>query len=520
MLDVPHDWSVEPLPGHPESTGAAALWTENVVPHRLGPFDADRSEGQTATGFVVGGTGWYRKHFSAEAVPADRVVEVRFDGVYMNADVWLNGEQVGTHPYGYTGFTVDLTPHLLRQENVLAVRVRNEGKNSRWYSGSGIYRHVWLVVTRPVRVATWGLAVHSENVSARNASARVVTTVENRGRAGQPVTVRLVVRDSAGTIVGRQEQPGTAPAAGRIDIESTVVVADPRLWSTASPSLYRAEVDVVAAGAVVDQAAATFGLRTIEVDAARGLRINGEAVSLRGGCLHHDNGVLGAAAIDRAEERRVELMKANGFNAIRTSHNPPSPAFLEACDRLGVLVIDEAFDCWHEGNKNPDDYHKYFDDWWQRDLDAMILRDRNHPSVIFWSIGNEIHERAEPAGVALAERLVAEIKRLDRSRPVTMAVCEFWDYPNRTWVQTDPAFLHLDVGGYNYQWKQYAPDHERFSQRVMMGTESYPLEAYDNWEAVETHSWVLGDFVWTGMDYLGETGIAHSHLDKESAYEL
>jgi beta-galactosidase len=285
----------------------------------------------------------------------------------------------------------------------------------------------------------------------------------------------------------------------------------PKLWSQENPSLYRAEVEVFLRGEIVDHSSTTFGIRKIEVDAEGGLRLNGEAVKLKGGCMHHDNGVLGAATIDRAEERRVQLLKANGYNAIRTSHNPPSPALLDACDHLGMLVIDEAFDMWEQPN-NPQDYHRFFDDWWQRDISSMVRRDRNHPSVIFWSIGNEIPERAEPKGVEIAGWLVSEVKRHDSTRPVTMAVCEFWNVPGATWSQTDPAFVHLDVGGYNYQWKQYESDHQRLPQRVMMGTESFPSEAFENWQLVEKHSYVLGDFVWTAMDYLGEVGIGHSML--------
>jgi len=238
-------------------------------------------------------------------------------------------------------------------------------------------------------------------------------------------------------------------------------------------------------------------------------------VKLKGGCLHHDNGPLGSATIDRAEERRVELMKAYGFNAIRTSHNPPSPAFLDACDRYGVLVMDEAFDCWAQG-KNSDDYHLYFKDWWQRDLESMIRRDRNHPSVILWSVGNEIPERADASGVAICEQMIPVIRQLDPTRPITEAICEFWDHPGRKWTNTAPGFAPLDVGGYNYQWRQYVPDHEAFSGRIMVGTESFPNDVFDNWQAVLAHPWVIGDFVWTGWDYLGETAIGHAVLDNEN----
>jgi beta-galactosidase len=245
-----------------------------------------------------------------------------------------------------------------------------------------------------------------------------------------------------------------------------------------------------------------------------GFELNGEVVKLRGGCMHHDNGPLGSATIDRAEERRVQLMKAYGFNAIRTSHNPPSPQFLDACDRCGVLVMDEAFDCWEEG-KNPDDYGKYFDDWWRRDLDSMILRDRNHPSVIMWSIGNEIPQRASERGYVIARQLSDEVRRMDSTRPVTEAVCALWD--GRPWSATATAFTFLDVGGYNYEWRQYVPDHNKFPSRIMVGTESFPNELFENWQSVLKNPWVIGDFVWTAWDYLGETGIGNAVLDNEKS---
>jgi beta-galactosidase len=515
-LDIPHDWSIEDLPPRTETTGEAALWAPGNVPRRVGPFDADASPGKTATGFVLGGTGWYRKRFPASAVPTGMRAKVLFEGVYMDADVWLNGRHLGSHPYGYTSFAFDLTAHLRRDGgNVLAVRVRNEGKNSRWYSGSGIYRHVWLTVTGDVRVPLWGVHVSTPEVKTSAATVRVATRVENRGGTPRDVTVRVRLLGPGGVQAAAGEAVQPVPAGGDAENVQTFSLRSPSLWSTESPELYRAEVELLAGRAKADAVSVAFGVRRIEVDAGRGLRVNGRPVKLKGACLHHDNGVLGAAAIDRAEERRVGVMKANGFNAIRCSHNPPSPAFLDACDRLGVLVIDEAFDMWH-APKNPEDYHLFFDDWWRRDVEGMVLRDRNHPSIIMWSIGNEIHERAEPEGVEIAAWLVDAIKRLDASRPVTAAICSFSDYPgkNRSWAETDPAFTHLDVGGYNYAWQEYEKDHARHPSRVMLGTESFPGEAFENWRQVEAHLYVIGDFVWAGMDYLGETGIGHTGLEK------
>ena len=502
-LRLPHDWSVEPLPPRPvEETGEGSLWTSGAQqPSRLGPFDTEQSAGGRDTGWFVGGTGWYRKHFSFGKVPAEGRVEIRFDGVYMNASVWLNGHLLGDHPYGYTTFTFDLTPHLRDGDNVIAVRVRNEGRNSRWYSGSGIYRHVWLTVSAGLRVPDFGLYITTPDAT----TARAAITVENLG-AAREVTVRSRVLDAGGKVVAQSESTQSIDGAAQVSQE--VKIAGAKLWSPAAPNLYRWEVALVAGGKTVDRAAAsTFGIRTIEVDAERGLRINGESVKLRGGCMHHDNGLLGACTIDRAEERRIELMKSAGFNAIRTSHNPPSPAFLDACDRLGMLVLDEAFDHW-EKEKNPQDYHLYFDDWWQRDVDAMVLRDRNHPSVILWSIGNEIPERNDPRGVEIAKQLVARIKANDTTRPVTAAI-------NGTFQASeslDKAFQHLDVGGYNYLWGFYEADHQRHPQRIILGTESFPQHAFKSWKPVEDHPYVIGDFVWTGMDHLGESSIGNAQL--------
>ncbi len=513
LLDLPHDWSVEDLAPLPESTGEGSIWGETDVPYRIGPFDRYLSEGKRDTGWFVGGTGWYRKRFAANAGDGAQV-EILFDGVYMNSDVWLNGQHLGNHPYGYTTFAYDLTPYLHGEgENVLAVRVRNEGQNSRWYSGSGIYRHVWLNVTREVRVPLWGVYVTTPAVSKEDATVKVEVKTENRGKSASEVAVRVRLRGPNNVPAGNHETTQVVEAGRSAQVEQEFAIKGPQLWSTATPLLYRAEVELLVGGRTVDRTATSFGIRKIEVDAERGLRINGEATKLRGGCMHHDNGLLGAAAIDRADERRVELMKANGFNAIRCSHNPPSPAFLDACDRLGVLVIDEAFDQW-EIQKNPQDYHLYFKDWWQRDVDAIVLRDRNHPSVIFWSIANEVPERADPPGVAIAKQLVAEVKRLDPTRPVTAAIPFFFESGGRRpWAESDPAFQYLDVGGYNYQWQEYERDHARVPNRVMMGTESFPLHAFENWQRVERNSYVIGDFVWTGMDYLGESGIGNAQLN-------
>lgn len=511
-LDVPHDWSIEDLPAAEDAAASPALWTDGTNPARVGPFDVYASEGQISTGWTVGGIGWYRKIFQSPQVAPGGKVELRFEGVYMNSDVWFNGAKLGTHPYGYTPFTYDVTKLLKPGPNTLAVKVNNVGRNSRWYSGSGIFRKVWLTVTGEVRVAENGIWVTTPDVSKSAAKVRVETTVENGGSAAKRVNVRVRLLDAEGAQAGEGRATATVNAGERSTATCEIKVTTPHLWSPNDPKLYRAAVSLEADQKAADSPEATFGIRKVEIDAANGLRINGEPFKMRGGCVHHDNGPLGSACIPRAEERRVETLKASGYNAIRTSHNPPSRDFLDACDRLGMMVIDEAFDCWESGNKNPDDYHVYFKEWWKRDLESMILRDRNHPSVILWSIGNEINERAEPHGVEIGAALRDAAHKLDPTRLVTAAICHAWDHPGATWKDMQPAFTYLDVGGYNYQWQQYAPDHAANPQRVMVGTESFPKEAWQNWDAVTKNSFVLGDFVWTAIDYLGESGIGHSSI--------
>jgi beta-galactosidase len=307
----------------------------------------------------------------------------------------------------------------------------------------------------------------------------------------------------------------TAPLApGSTHVYTQALAVDqPQLWSSETPFLYWLETVVMAGDLIVDTATTPFGIRSLHFDAQTGFLLNGQPVLLKGGCVHHDNGVMGAAAYSRSEERKVEVLKASGFNAIRCAHNPPSPAFLDACDRLGMLVIDEAFDCWRVG-KNPGDYHASFDDWWQRDLDSMLYRDRNHPSVIMWSIGNEVHERAGASnGVALAKMLADHVRAVDPTRPVTSAINGGHDaWP---WEQTDGVFAALDVGGYNYQQRQYRLDHERCPERVMYGSESVAKEAFEHWMDVLDLPHVIGDFVWTSLDYLGEAGIGRVFFEDE-----
>ncbi len=498
-IDLPHDWSILDLPGE-NNEG------------QIGPFSIN-SEGKKATGYVVGGTGWYRKHFTLNKEDEGKIIKILFDGVYMNADFWINGKRLGNHPYGYTAFSYDLTNYLnpAGKENVLAVQVKNNGRNSRWYSGSGIYRHVWLIKKQTVHIPINGVFITTENVSDNTAKVKIESVLENRSAVNSEVKLSIKIVGPDGKVSESLETPIKIIEGGKSEFDQTITVTQPELWSIENPNLYVANIEVIANGKVTDVVSVSFGIRTIHFDAKTGFLLNGKAVLLKGGCLHNDNGFLGSATIDRAEERKVELMKAYGYNAIRTSHNPPSKQFLDACDRHGVLVIDEAFDMW-EKEKNPEDYHLYFKDWWQKDLESIILRDRNHPSIIFWSIGNEIPERADSLGFEIRKRLVAEVKRLDQTRPVTEGICEFWDRPGVKWDILAPSFSDLDVGGYNYRRDKYESDHALFPERIMMGTESFSKESYDYWQQVKKNSWVIGDFVWTAMDYLGEAKVGYSQL--------
>lgn len=515
VVDVPHDWSIEDVPGAGE--GDEAVWSAGTDPVRIGPFDMYVSEGQTATGWTVGGVSWYRKTFLRPAQSSrSGKVELRFEGVYMNSDVWLNGAHLGNHPYGYTEFAYDLTPHLKDGENTVAVRVDNTGRNSRWYSGSGIFRKVWLSVAGELRIPAHGVYVTTTEATPDAALVNVEVTVENGGAAGRNVIVRARLRDPEGAVAAESQQSMTLSAAANAKALLALNLRNPRLWSPNAPNLYRAEATIEADGKIADSAALMVGVRKLEIDSVHGLRINGETYKLRGGCVHHDNGPLGSACIPRAEERRVEILKANGYNAIRTSHNPPSCNFLDACDRLGMMVVDEAFDCW-EVAKNPQDYHLYFKEWRQRDLESMILRDRNHPCVVLWSIGNEVPERATAEGIAIGKALAAYVHKLDPTRKVTAAITAPYDHPGQTWQDMQPAFTYLDVGGYNYQWKDYENDHAKYPERVMFGSESYPSAAAQNWEVIEKSSWVIGDFVWTAMDYIGEAGVGRTSAQSAQA---
>ena len=448
--------------------------TINVnLPHDWDIYEAsDPATGATKEGggWYPGGKGEYRKTFKT---PNAEIVRLHFEGVYQKAEVFVNGQKAGQHAYGYTPFTVDVTPYLYRDKrlNVVVVKVNNsEQPNCRWYSGSGIYRHVWLQTKGQQYIDEQSLIVTTPDIHTVNIKAEVV------------------MKDGS-----------------RKPIVKTLHVEKPHLWTPDDPYLYHTTIE--AEGAVLP---VTYGIRTIEYSAEKGFLLNGKPLLINGACLHHDDGVLGAMAFDAAEFRKVKLMKEAGFNLIRTAHNPTTRAFLDACDSLGMLVIGEAFDGWRTA-KNPYDYSTLIDSCYREDIQAMVQRDRNHPSIICWSIGNEVIERKDIRVVTTARHLKQAISDMDNTRPVTEALCS-WD---EDWEIYDPHFEVLDIGGYNYMIHKHASDHQRNPNRVMWQTESYPRDAFKNWELIQEYPYVIGDIVWTGLDYLGESGIGRYYYEGE-----
>ncbi|WP_258104237.1 sugar-binding domain-containing protein [Marinoscillum sp. MHG1-6] len=487
-LNLPHDWSIE------------------------GKIAADNSMGNDG-GYFPAGIGWYRKTFVVPNESEGDLISIYFEGVYMNSEVFINGLSLGIHPYGYTSFSYDLTPYInYGGENVIAVRVDNsEQKNSRWYSGSGIYRHVWLQVTDPVHLAQWGVTITTPEVSPDRASVAISSLIKNETKKQGKLTVETILYGDSGIQVGTGKSTIKIAANTEIEVAQSITIEDPKLWSPEAPNLYTARVHILnKKGDLIDESIETFGVRSIKISAEEGFVLNGKSIILNGGCVHHDNGCLGAAAYDRAEERKVELLKAAGYNAVRTAHNPPSEAFLDFCDRLGLLVVDESFDGWRE-SKTTHDYSKYFDEWWKKDVQSMVLRDRNHPSIIMWSVGNEIIERLKPEAVETMTKLKKAVYECDTTRAVTSAMTSW----NQGWDVFDPLMDAHDVCGYNYMLHEAEKDHERDPDRIIFQSESYPKDAFWVWDMSQKHKYVIGDFVWTAIDYLGESGIGRYHYSWE-----
>ena len=513
-LNLPHDWSIE------------------------GEFDKDAPT-KGSGGYLPTGVGWYRNHFAVPAIQKEQRFWIEFDGVYMNSDVWINGHYLGKHPYGYTSFYYDLTPFITKGENTLAVRVDNSIQpNSRWYSGSGIYRHVWLNIAGPVHIAQWGTSIATPSVDSTSATIVVRTTIENNLPVTRDIVLRSVIRDETGKERATIDTPVSVSVSGKTDLQQILTITSPLLWSIETPSLYSLHSSLLAGTKVIDNLVSPFGIRKIEYDKDKGFLLNGKRVKMNGVCLHHDAGCLGAAVPERAWQRRLQVLKDMGCNAIRTSHNPPAPEFLDLCDAMGFLVMDEAFDEWEDAKGQVQyGYHKYFGECWQSDLISMIHRDRNHPSVVLWSAGNEINEQKTDRGQEVLRMLIDTFHKEDPTRPVTVA--------NDKIVADDgPAklpFLEMqDIVGYNYvdRWHErrelyYSIDRHDHPDWKMIGTENVSIpsirgqyllpsdktaarpgrsldyrvsmiRAEQLWRVTSSYDYVIGDFMWTGIDYLGE----------------
>ncbi len=509
-LDLPHDWSIEGTYSKDEPTGGSG-------------------------GYLPTGIGWYRHHFQVSKNDLSKNISVEFDGVYMNSDVWINGHHLGNYPYGYSSFYYDLTPYLSVGQNIIAVRVDNSLQpNTRWYTGSGIYRHVWLVKTNPLHISHWGVYVTTPEVSKDSAKVSVNTLIESPTQNKNDLILKAALTDNNGKEIAKVETPISIKHGEKKTVNQELKIVSPKLWSIESPTLYKLHTVIVEGKKNIDEVVTTVGIRSIVYDVDKGFLLNGEHVKMNGVCLHHDGGSVGAAVPEKVWERRLKILKEMGCNAIRTSHNPPAPEFLDLCDQMGFLVMDEPFDEWKYG-KRKYGYHDYFDEWWKKDLTSMIHRDRNHPSIVLWSAGNEIPEQKSENGAAILKSLVDVYHLEDPTRPVTLAC----DNIAADGGATTLDFLKgLDIVGYNYvdRWHErrelmYSIDRHDHPDWKMIGTESIsnsggirggyslgdnPSEVKPNynfrmidaeqlWKFVSIHDYVIGDFMWTGIDYLGES---------------
>ncbi len=509
MVDLPHDWSIEGIVSENEPAGGSG-------------------------GYYPTGIGWYRKHFSVTKDDLNKNNLILFEGVYMNSDVWLNGQHLGNWPYGYNSFYYNINSFLKAGENILAVRVDNSKQpNSRWYSGSGIYRHVWMVRTGNLHIAPWGVYVTTPEITDQNAKVKADIRFENKLTKGTTASLILKIADEKGNQAGSGESSFQVQPGKEQSVSVNIEVTSPKLWSLESPVLYTLTSTIMVDGKIVDEVRTPFGFRTIKYDVDKGFFLNGVHVRMNGVCLHHDAGCLGAAVPIKVWERRLQVLKDMGCNAIRGSHNPVASEFLDLCDRMGFLVMDEVFDEW-KIPKREFAYNKYFDDWSEKDIVAMVRRDRNHPSIVLWSAGNEIPEQSSDNGSEMLKRLIDIFHKEDPTRPVTVA-CDNIAADGR------PAkieFLNLlDIVGYNYvdRWHErrelfYSIDRHDHPDWKMIGTESssaggvrgsYTLNSasgalnpnYNSrmiraeqlWKFVSVNSYVVGDFMWTGIDYLGES---------------
>ena len=523
QLNLPHDWSIE------------------------GEFSENNPAG-TGGGALPGGVGWYRKTFTIPLTAKGKLIFIEFDGVYRNSEVWINGHYLGKRPYGYSSFAYELTAHLRYGggPNLIAVKVDNSQQpNSRWYSGSGIYRNVWLTTIDPVHVEHWGTYVTTPEVTSQSATVVIKTKVSNGSNSEAPVNLTTTILDASGKEVARAGEKAVAAKGAQAEVSQTLKVATPMLWSDERPYLYKVVSQLEQGGKVLDRYETPLGIRTFRFDVDKGFFLNGKPVKIRGVCNHHDLGSLGAAVNTRAIERQLEMLKEMGVNGIRTSHNPPAPELLELADSMGFIVMDEAFDVWKK-EKTKFDYHLDWDEWHKRDLEDMVLRDRNHPSVIIWSIGNEVAEQWDnsPEAGKIAKELTAIVRNLDRTRPITSA-CNSVNVKNTLISDGD-----LDLVGTNYEHAKIGQFQKMFPGRPIIGTETtsalatrgsydmpsdqirrwpkkwdeplkdgnsdYSCSAYDNcsapwgstheesWKQVRKYDFFSGMYIWTGWDYIGE----------------
>jgi beta-galactosidase len=478
-LDVPHDWSIE------------------------GPFDKNNPTGG-AGGFLPAGVGWYRKHFTLPTEDKDRRVFIDFDGVMANSDVWINGFHLGKRPYGYVSFRYDLTGHVNfggDKANVVAVRADNTGQPaSRWYTGAGIYRHVRLVVTNPVHLEHWGTFVTTPQAGTDKATVRVQSDVVNQSNVARDLSLQVTLFDPSGrTIQTADTKAQRIPVGATATLSQDIIVKNPQRWDLEHPHLYRAIARVRDGKTTLDDETVTFGIREFRFDADTGFWLNGRNFKLKGVCLHHDASAFGAAVPLRAWERRLEILKQLGVNAIRTAHNPPAPEFLDLCDRMGFIVMDELFDCWTVA-KNPFDYHLYFRDWSLIDTRDTVRRDRNHPSIVIYSAGNEIHDTPKPdLAKPILASLVATFHENDPSRPVTQGLFR----PNVSHDYDNGLADLLDVVGQNYRENEILAAHQQKPTRKILGTENRHESTV--WVALRDNAPYAGQFLWTGIDYLGES---------------
>ena len=478
-LAVPHDWSIE------------------------GPYDQANPTGRGG-GFLPAGTGWYRKQFTLPQSEAKRHVRIEFDGVMANSDVWINGHHLGKRPYGYSSFSYDLTGHLKfgkGQSNVIAVRADNDVQPaSRYYTGAGIYRHVRLVSTEAVHFGEGGVFVSASDVGPDSAKLRIQSDVASKAAAPGEYTLQVTIYDPSGKVVQTSETRKTVAAGQAAEFLQEVTVASPQRWSLEKPQLYRAVSTLRNGKDVLDEQTTNFGIRDIKFEAATGFWLNGANLKIKGVCLHHDAGALGAAVPLDAWRRRFELLREAGVNAIRTAHNPVAPEFLDLADQMGFLLLDESFDTWNEAKPNGEQgYNRFFTKWWEADTRAMIIRDRNHPSIVLYSVGNEIHDNLNnPEGFQKYKQQQDLLHKLDPSRPVTMALFR----PHLSKVYENGFVETMDIVGQNYRENELVAAHKANPKRKVIGTENgHTLAA---WLAMRDNAFIAGQFLWVGFDYLGE----------------